>query len=79
MRRTFLYLHVVNLQAHGVYEGSYWELIGDCDEMMEMLRKLSKAPALMEEPSLDLPAAPDLPRYASSMRKVIQTQIIVIL
>lgn len=30
-------------QARGVYEGSYWELMGDMDEMIEMLKKMSKA------------------------------------
>lgn len=49
-------------QAHGVYEGSYWELIGDADEMIEMLRKMAKAPPLLEEPTLDMPSAPDLPK-----------------
>ncbi len=47
--------------AHGVYEGAYWELLGDCQELEAMLRKLSEAPALLEEPSLDLPSQPDLP------------------
>ena len=49
-------------QAHGVYEGSYWELMGDSDEMMEMLRKMARAPPLLEQPALDLPASPDLPK-----------------
>ena len=49
-------------QAHGVYEGSYWELMGDCDEIIEMLKKLSKAPALVEETPLDLPETPELPK-----------------
>lgn len=25
-------------QARGVYEGSYWELIRDCEELIEMLQ-----------------------------------------
>ena len=37
-------------------------MIGDADEMIEMLRKMAKAPPLLEEPSLDLPSAPDLPK-----------------
>lgn len=45
-----------------MYEGSYWELIGDCDEMIEMLKKLSRAPPLQDEPTLNLPASPDLPK-----------------
>ncbi len=46
-----------------MYEGSYWELMGDCDELMDMLRKMSKAPALLEEPPLELPPPPALPRW----------------
>lgn len=38
-----------------MYEGSYWELIGDCHQMIEMLRAMSKAPSLMDEPTLELP------------------------
>jgi hypothetical protein len=45
-----------------VYEGSYWELIGDADEMIEMLRKMARAPALLEEPPLVVPDGPDLPK-----------------
>ncbi len=45
-----------------MYEGSYWELMGDCDQMMEMLKKMSKHPPLLEEPALDLPEAPEVPQ-----------------
>ncbi|MEW5317598.1 MAG: hypothetical protein WDW38_008883 [Sanguina aurantia] len=38
--------------ALGVYEGSYWALIGDCEDMTAMLRGLARAPALMDEPVL---------------------------
>ncbi|EFJ42702.1 hypothetical protein VOLCADRAFT_97128 [Volvox carteri f. nagariensis] len=55
--------HKGGRRAHGVYEGSYWELMGDCDELAEMLRKLSKAPALLEEPPLELPPPPELPSW----------------
>lgn len=48
--------------AHGVYEGRYWELIGDCDEMIEMLKKLAQAPPLEEEPTMQLPDHADLPK-----------------
>ncbi len=47
--------------AHGVYEGAYWELLGDCQELEAMLRKMAEAPSLMEEPALELPADADLP------------------
>lgn len=47
--------HKAGRPARGVYEGSYWELIGDCDQMIEMLRAMSKAPSLMDEPTLELP------------------------
>ena len=46
-----------------MYEGSYWELIGDCDEMADMLRTMSQMPELMEERPLELPSQPDLPKY----------------
>ncbi|GIM02641.1 hypothetical protein Vretimale_7428, partial [Volvox reticuliferus] len=55
--------HKGGRRAHGVYEGSYWELMGDCEELAEMLRKLSKAPALLEEPPLELPPPPELPAW----------------
>ncbi|GLC39630.1 hypothetical protein PLESTM_000919800 [Pleodorina starrii] len=55
--------HKGGRRAHGVYEGSYWELMGDCDELAEMLRKLSKAPALLDEPPLELPPPPELPAW----------------
>jgi hypothetical protein len=32
--------HKAGRPAHGVYEGRYWELIGDCDEMIDMLKKM---------------------------------------
>jgi hypothetical protein len=44
-----------------VYEGSYWELMGDCDQLEAMLRKMAEAPQLLEEPALQLPDAADLP------------------
>ncbi|KXZ50585.1 hypothetical protein GPECTOR_16g760 [Gonium pectorale] len=55
--------HKGGRRAHGVYEGSYWELIGDCDELAEMLRKMSKAPALLDEPPMELPPPPELPAW----------------
>ncbi|GFR44718.1 hypothetical protein Agub_g6041 [Astrephomene gubernaculifera] len=55
--------HKGGRMAHGVYEGSYWELMGDCDELADMLRKMSKAPALQDEPTLELPPPPELPSW----------------
>ncbi|GAX82053.1 hypothetical protein CEUSTIGMA_g9481.t1 [Chlamydomonas eustigma] len=55
--------HKAGRLAHGVYEGSYWELIGDADEMIEMLRKMARAPVLLEEPPLVVPEGPDLPKW----------------
>ncbi|KAG1678269.1 hypothetical protein FOA52_013890 [Chlamydomonas sp. UWO 241] len=49
--------------ARGVYEGSYWELVGDADEMLDMLRKMAKAPPLLEEPPLELPEHATLPSW----------------
>jgi hypothetical protein len=48
-------------QALGVYEGSYWELMGDLEAMEAMLRKMAEAPPLLEEPVLALPGAAELP------------------
>eukprot|EP00798_Chlamydomonas_sp_ICE-L_P032321 gene32321-16892_t len=55
--------HKAGRKANGVYEGTYWELMGDCDEMIEMLKKMSKAPPLMDEPTLELPESADLPKW----------------
>ncbi len=55
--------HKAGRLAHGVYEGNYWELIGDADEMIDMLRKMARAPALLDEPVLSIPAGPDLPKW----------------
>ena len=51
------------MQAHGVYEGAYWDLLGDSEEMIDMLKKLAKAPPLLEEPPLELPPPADLPKW----------------
>ncbi|KAG2495930.1 hypothetical protein HYH03_005861 [Edaphochlamys debaryana] len=55
--------HKGGRRAHGCYEGSYWELLGDCEELAELLRKLSKAPQLLEEAPLELPPPPELPKW----------------
>jgi len=54
--------HKAGRYARGVYEGSYWELIGDCEDMAEMLRSMSQAPPLMEEVPLQLPEQAELPK-----------------
>jgi hypothetical protein len=46
-----------------VYEGSYWALLGDCEELLDTLKLLAKAPPLLEEPPLLLPPYPDLPSW----------------
>uniref|UniRef100_A0A7S3VL70 Uncharacterized protein n=1 Tax=Dunaliella tertiolecta TaxID=3047 RepID=A0A7S3VL70_DUNTE len=55
--------HKAGRLARGVYEGSYWELIGDCEELAEMLRSMSQAPPLMEEAPLELPEQAELPKW----------------
>jgi hypothetical protein len=45
--------------AHGVYEGSYWQLLGDLSQLEAMLRSMTgRAPQLLEEPELCLPDKP---------------------
>jgi hypothetical protein len=50
------------LQSHGVYEGSYWQLLGDLEEIEAMLSRMTRAPSLFDEPELQLPPEPDLPK-----------------
>jgi hypothetical protein len=50
-------------QAYGVYEGSYWELLRDLQELGDILKSMSTAPALMDEPVLALPPDPCLPTW----------------
>lgn len=49
--------------SHGVYEGSYWQLLGDLTELEDMLSRMTRAPALLQEPVLVLPPQPELPKY----------------
>ena len=51
------------LQAHGVYEGTYWELLANIGELTEALTQMAVGPAVLEEPVLKLPAAPTLPSW----------------
>eukprot|EP00878_Enallax_costatus_P026589 GHUV01028540.1.p1 GENE.GHUV01028540.1~~GHUV01028540.1.p1 ORF type:complete len:144 (+),score=49.83 GHUV01028540.1:880-1311(+) len=48
--------------SHGVYEGSYWQLLGDLSELEDMLSRMTRAPALLQEPTLELPPQPELPK-----------------
>ncbi|WIA16292.1 hypothetical protein OEZ85_012995 [Tetradesmus obliquus] len=49
--------------SHGVYEGSYWQLLGDLEEIEAMLSRMTQAPSLLEEPELQLPPELDLPKW----------------
>ncbi|KAF6255522.1 hypothetical protein COO60DRAFT_203539 [Scenedesmus sp. NREL 46B-D3] len=49
--------------SHGVYEGSYWQLLGDLGEIEAMLSRMTRAPSLLDEPTLQLPPEPDLPKW----------------
>jgi hypothetical protein len=49
--------------AHGVYEGSYWQLLRDMDELLKVLTKLAAAPALITVPPLQLPATAPIPSW----------------
>lgn len=51
--------------SHGVYEGNYWQLLGDMSELEDMLARMTRAPVLLQEPSLELPPQPDLPKYVT--------------
>jgi hypothetical protein len=50
------------LQLQGVYEGSYWQLLADVDELAAMLRAMAAGPPLLPEPQLLLPPLPNLAR-----------------
>ena len=50
--------------AHGVYEGSYWQLLQDCDELHAALAELAVAPPLARVPPLRVPAQPEAPAWA---------------
>lgn len=51
------------MQAYGVYEGSYWELLANLNELSDILKRMSFAPKLLEEPVLILPEQPELPKW----------------
>lgn len=51
------------LQAHGVYEGTYWDLLANLSELTEALTQMAVGPTVLEEPALQLPASPVLPSW----------------
>lgn len=56
-------IHAAGRHAHGVYEGSYWQLLADAEELKAMLTRMAKAPPLMAEPALVLPPPLELPSW----------------
>lgn len=55
--------HQGGASAHGVYEGSYWQLIADAEELRAMLLKLARAPAMLPMPKLVQPLPLELPGW----------------
>lgn len=56
--------HLVKwLQAHGVYEGTYWDLLANIGELTEALTQMAVGPTVLEEPVLQLPPSPTLPPW----------------
>ena len=49
--------------VHGVYEGSYWKLLAEADELRKALLRLSRAPEAAEIPTLCLPEGPNVPSW----------------
>jgi hypothetical protein len=49
--------------AHGVYEGSYFQLLRDAEDLLTVLTKLASAPPLIKVPPLQLPAAAPAPTW----------------
>lgn len=61
-------LDQISKLSHGVYEGSYWQLLGDLSELEDMLSRMIRAPALLDEPTLELPPQPELPKWVAADR-----------
>ena len=55
-----------------MYEGSYWDLLRDCNELVEYLRAMCAAPSLLEEPKLCLPGGPNLPAWDDFEPKLVE-------
>lgn len=51
------------LQAHGVYEGTYWDLLANIGELTEALTQMAVGPTVLEEPVLQMPPYPTLPSW----------------
>ena len=51
------------LQAQGVYEGTYWDLLANIGELTEALTQMAVGPTVLEEPVLQLPPSPTLPSW----------------
>lgn len=48
--------------AHGVYEGSYRDILTDCAEMATMLERQARGPQLLQKPELKYPDPPEMPK-----------------
>lgn len=51
------------VHVHGVYEGSYWKLLAESDELRKTLLRLARAPEAAEVPVLCLPEGPNVPAW----------------
>ena len=56
-----------------MYEGTYWDLLGNLGELTEALNQMSVGPTVLEEPALQLPPSPSLPSW-DSFKPVLQPQ-----
>lgn len=54
-----------------MYEGSYWDLMKQCEDMQEYLEPIAQVPPFLDEPVLNLPPKPDLPGWGSFKPEVI--------
>ncbi|KAL0050091.1 hypothetical protein WJX82_004313 [Trebouxia sp. C0006] len=50
-------------RAHGVYEGTYWDLLANIGELTEALTQMAVGPTVLEEPVLQLPPSSTLPSW----------------
>ena len=46
-----------------MYEGTYWDLLSNLNELMQALGQMAVGPAVLEEPELQLPLQPVLPAW----------------
>jgi hypothetical protein len=54
-----------NPAIHGVYEGCYWKLLSEAEELRKTLVKLARAPEAAELPVLSLAQGPNAPSWES--------------